>query len=52
MSLSLIMITVSKCLLTGILNVEEPILIHTVPVQLLHGEGHSDHGASLTEQEE
>ena len=41
-----------KRLLAGVLDVEEPVLVEALPVELGHGGGHGDHGASGGEQEE
>ena len=42
----------SKCLLTGVLYVEETILVHVDHVQVLHGHAQGDQGATGGKQEE
>ena len=42
----------SKSLLAGVFDVQEPVFVLALPVDLDHGGGHRDHGATGAEQEE
>ena len=42
----------TKGLLTGVFDVEEPVLVQALPVELGHGSGHGDHGTPGGEQEQ